>query len=109
QVDVMQAAARSRGIQLDVVEARDLEQYGTAFEDMTRQRAEAVIVLSGPEFAQNLGRLAELAAMHRLPSLWQYRDFVVAGGLFSYGPSIPDLSPRAAVFVHKILKGAHRG
>jgi putative tryptophan/tyrosine transport system substrate-binding protein len=109
QVDVMQAAARPRAVRLQVVEARDLEQYGTAFEDMTRQRAEAVIILSGPEFAQNLVQLAELAAMHRLPSLWQYRDFVVAGGLLSYGPNIPDLSARAAVFVDKILKGANPG
>ena len=109
QADVMRAAARSHGIRLEVVEARDLEQYGTAFDNMTRQRAEAVIILSGPEFAQNLGRLAELAAMHRLPSLWQYRDFVVAGGLLSYGPSIPDLSARAAIFVDKILKGANPG
>ena len=109
QVDVMQAAARSRGIRLEVVEARDLEQYGTAFEDMTHKRAEAVIILSGPELAQNLVRLAELAAMHRLPSLWQYREFVVAGGLLSYGPNIVDLSARAAVFVDKILKGANPG
>jgi putative ABC transport system substrate-binding protein len=109
QVDVMQAAARPRGVRLHVVEARDPEQYGSAFEDMTRQRAEAVIILSGPEFAQNLVQLAELAAMHRLPSLWQYRDFVVAGGLLSYGPNIPDLSARAAVFVDKILKGANPG
>jgi len=109
QADIMRAAARSHGIRIEVVEARDLEQYGTAFDNMTRQRAEAVIILSGPEFAQNLGRLAELAAMHRLPSLWQYRDFVVAGGLLSYGPSIPDLSARAAVFVDKILKGANPG
>lgn len=109
QADIMRAAARSHGIRIEVVEARDLEQYVTAFDNMTRQRAEAVIILSGPEFAQNLGRLAELAAMHRLPSLWQYRDFVVAGGLLSYGPSIPDLSARAAVFVDKILKGANPG
>jgi len=109
QVDVMEATARLRGVRLVVVEARDIEQYGTAFEDMTRQRAEAVIVLSGPEFSQNLGRLAELAAMHRLPSLWQYRDFVVAGGLLSYGPNIQDLSARAAIFVDRILKGANPG
>ena len=109
QVDVMQAAARPRGVRLQVVEVRDREEYGAAFEDMTRQHAEAVVILSGPEFAQNLVQLAELAATHRLPSLWQYRDFVVAGGLLSYGPNIPDLSARAAVFVDKILKGANPG
>jgi putative ABC transport system substrate-binding protein len=109
QVEVMQDAARPRGVRLQVVEAQNLEQYRPAFEDMKRQRAEAVIILSGPEFAQNLAQLAELAAMDRLPSLWQYRDFVVAGGLLSYGPNILDLSARAAVFVDKILKGANPG
>jgi putative ABC transport system substrate-binding protein len=109
QVEVMQDAARPRGVRLQVVEAQNLEQYRPAFEDMKRQRAEAVIILSGPEFAQNLPQLAELAAMDRLPSLWQYRDFVVAGGLLSYGPNILDLSARAAVFVDKILKGANPG
>jgi putative tryptophan/tyrosine transport system substrate-binding protein len=109
QADVMRAAAQSHGVQLEVVEARGPEQYGTAFDDMTRQRADAVIILSGAEFAQNLGHLADLAAIHRLPSLWQFREFVVAGGLLSYGPSIADLSARAAVFVDKILKGANPG
>jgi putative ABC transport system substrate-binding protein len=109
QVEVMQASARLRGVRLQVVEARELAEYGPAFEDMTRQRAEAVVILSGPEFAQNLSQLAELAAMHRLLSLWQFRDFVVAGGLLSYGPNIPDLSARAAVFVDNILKGANPG
>jgi len=74
---------------------------------MTRQHAEGVIILSGPEFIRNLGRLAELAAMRRLPSLWQYRNYVVAGGLLSYGPSITDLSTRAVFFIDKILKGAN--
>jgi len=109
QIDVMQAAARADGIRLQTVEVRDLEQYGPAFEEMARQRAEGVIILSGPEFTQHLAPLAELAALHRLPSLWQFREFVVAGGLLSYGPNIQELSARAAVFVDKILKGANPG
>ena len=107
QVDIMQAAAESRRIQLHVVKVRDSEEYRAAFEDMTRQSAQGVIILLGPEFAQNLAQLAELAARHRLPSLWQFREFVVVGGLLSYGPNIADLSARAAVFVDKILKGAN--
>jgi putative ABC transport system substrate-binding protein len=109
QVDIMRSAAGSRGIRLQVVSVRDLGEYKGAFEEMTRKRAEAVVVLSGPEFAQNLSPLAELAAIHRLPSLWQFREFVVAGGLLSYGPVIADLTARAAVFVDKILRGAKPG
>ena len=47
--------------------------------------------------------------MHRLPSVQQYRQYVVAGGLLSYGPNVADLTARAAVFVAKILKGASPG
>jgi putative tryptophan/tyrosine transport system substrate-binding protein len=106
QVEVMQGAARPRGIRLQVLEVLDPQEYGTAFNAMTQQHADGVIILSGAEFAQNLQRFADLALMHRLPSLWQYREFVVAGGLLAYGPSIPGLSARAAVFVDAILKGA---
>jgi putative ABC transport system substrate-binding protein len=107
QIDIMNAAARPRGVQLEVAEAREPRDYEPAFDAMTRQHAEGVIILSGPEFIRNLGRLAELAAMRRLPSLWQYRNYVVAGGLLSYGPSITDLSTRAVFFIDKILKGAN--
>jgi len=109
QVSVMQASAASRGVRLQVVEVANREQYGTAFDTMTRQRAEAVIILSGPEFAENLSPLAELAATHRLPSVQQYKQYVVAGGLLSYGPNVADLTARAAVFVAQILKGASPG
>jgi putative tryptophan/tyrosine transport system substrate-binding protein len=109
QVDVMRAAAQPLGIQLQIMEARGPDQYATAFDGMTRESAGAVIILSGPEYAQNLVRLAELSALHRLPSLWQFREFVEAGGLLSYGPNIADLTARAAVFIDKILKGANPG
>ena len=54
-------------------------------------------------------RLLELAAKHGLPTASQYRDFAEAGGLLSYGPSLPDLFRRAATLVDKILKGAKPG
>ncbi len=107
QVDVMRAAAQPRGVQLLVLDVRELRDYDAAFDAMSQQHAQGVVILSGPEFAQNLQRFAELALGHRLPSIWQYREFVVVGGFMAYGPSIPLLSARAAIFVDKILKGAN--
>jgi putative ABC transport system substrate-binding protein len=108
-VRILQAAADERTVQLHVVAVSGPEQYAAAFEDMARQRDEAVIILSGPEYAEHLKQLAELAIAHRLGSLWQYKDFVHAGGLLSYGPSIRSLSADAASFVDKILRGARPG
>ena len=52
------------------------------------------------------GRIADLAATHRLPAMYNWRDYVAAGGLMSYGPSLPDIHRHAAVYVDKMLKGA---
>jgi ABC-type uncharacterized transport system substrate-binding protein len=51
-------------------------------------------------------RLADLAAEHRLPAVFHFKSHVEAGGLMSYGPNLPDLNRRAAIYVGKILKGA---
>ena len=52
------------------------------------------------------GRVADLAATHRLPAMYNWKMYVEAGGLMSYGPSLPDSHRRAATYVDKILKGA---
>ena len=109
QISAMQEAARPYGIHLVTVDAHGPEDYDPAFTAMSHDHADAVIVLSGPEFYRDRARLCELALLNRLPSAHQYRDFVLAGGLISYGPDIPDLSLRAAEYVDKILKGAKPG
>ena len=106
RVAILQAAATERNVKLHTLAVRESAQYAGTFDDMTREHDEAVIILSGPEFAQHLARLAELATAHRLGSLWQYKEFVSAGGLLSYGPSIRDLSEGAAAFIDRILRGA---
>src|SRR5262249_48153008 len=63
-------------------------------------------LFSDAQFFSARRRIAELAAMHRLPAMYESRDFVDDGGLISYGPNVPDLSRRAAAFVVKILNGA---
>jgi ABC-type uncharacterized transport system substrate-binding protein len=64
-------------------------------------------VLSDPALMDNLlGRVADLAATHRLPAMYNWKMYAEAGGLMSYGPSLPDSHRRAATYVDKILKGA---
>jgi ABC-type uncharacterized transport system substrate-binding protein len=69
--------------------------------------AEALIVLEDTPLLSRLrGRTVDLATMHRLPAMYSWKQVVAAGGLMSYGPSMPDMERRAATYVDKILKGA---
>jgi ABC-type uncharacterized transport system substrate-binding protein len=102
-----ESAARSVGMQLQSVEAARAEDLDRAFSAMTEQRAQALIVASpNPVTFTNRGRIVTFAQRNRLPSMYANRDYVDAGGLMSYGPSVADLFRRAAYFVDKILKGA---
>src|SRR4029450_421848 len=78
--------------------------------DMRKKRAEALIVSSSPFFYQHRTRLVELAAHHRLPTIYHQSEFVVgSGGLMSYGPDFHELFRRSATYVDRILKGAKPG
>ena len=76
---------------------------------MTRARAGALAVLGSAIFNSERRRLVDLAAKHRLPTVYTSRDFVDAGGLMTYGSNLADLFRRAATYVDKILKGAKPG
>jgi putative ABC transport system substrate-binding protein len=104
-----EVAARALGVRLQFVEARAPEDFDRAFSDMTRARAAALTVLTSAMFFGERRRLVDMTAKHRLPAVYQWRDFVNAGGLMSYGPNRPDWYRRAATYVDKILKGAKPG
>jgi putative ABC transport system substrate-binding protein len=100
-------AARALGLQLHVVELHRADELDTAFAAMTREGAEALIVLEDTPLLSGLrGRTVDLAATHRLPAMYTWRQIVAAGGLMSYGPSQLDMNRRTATYVDKILKGA---
>jgi putative ABC transport system substrate-binding protein len=102
-----QVAARGLGVRLQFVEAtRDPADLDRAFADMTRARAGAVTLLPSNLFYREHRRLVDLAARHRLPTVYPSREFVDGGGLMSYGASLTDSCRRAATYVDKILKGA---
>ena len=99
-------AARSLGVQLQLLEARGPNEFDGAFAAMAKERVGALLVLSDAIFSSHRTRLADLAARSRLPAAYGVRESVEAGGLMSYGPSLLDSYRRAATYVDKILKGA---
>ena len=99
-------AARALGIQLQLLEARSLNDFDGTFAAMATKRAGALLVLGDVMFVTHRIRLADLAAKGRLPAMYTLREYVEAGGLMSYGPITPELFRRAATYVDKILKGA---
>jgi putative ABC transport system substrate-binding protein len=100
-------AAQALGLQLHIVELRHAEELDDSFAAMTRAGADALYVLGDSRLLDGLrGRIAELAAQHRLPAMYTWRMYVDAGGLMSYGVSLAERYQRTAVYVDKILKGA---
>jgi putative ABC transport system substrate-binding protein len=99
-------AARSLDLKLVLLSARGPAEFDAAFATMTSERVGAVFVVTDPAFTAHRARLTALAAKSRLPSMFTQRADVEAGGLMSYGPSLPELYRRAASYVDKILKGA---
>jgi putative tryptophan/tyrosine transport system substrate-binding protein len=101
-----EAAARALGVAVDFVEIRRPEDLDTAFTEMTRKRADALVVLPWATLFYQRSRIVALAAKHRLPALYTYREYVEPGGLMSYGPDLADSHRRSAIYVDRILKGA---
>jgi len=101
-----EAAARARGWRLVSIEIRNAGDIAGAFKAAVDARAGAVLVTSAGALFTQARRIAELAAHHRLPAIYELRPLVDAGGLVSYGPDIVHVWRRAATYVDKILKGA---
>jgi putative tryptophan/tyrosine transport system substrate-binding protein len=101
--------ARKMGVQLQLVEVRRPGEIEAAFSEIVRGQAEALLVLPSVMLYVEQKRIVELAAKHRLPSIYFLKESVVNGGLISYGPSSVDVYRRAAIYVDKILKGAKPG
>ena len=105
----MQLAARSLGVQVVVVPASNERDFDAAFARLGEQRVAALIVNSDPFFYSQRGVLTALAARHALPAIYEVREFPAAGGLMSYGTSLPDAYRQAGVYVGRILRGESAG
>ena len=101
----LQEAARTLGLQMYVLNARTEAEINTAFANFAKLRVGALFVGAGPGFAGRTEHLSTLAARHALATFYQYREYVAAGGLISYGASLTDSYRQAGVYAGRIIKG----
>jgi putative tryptophan/tyrosine transport system substrate-binding protein len=106
QLRESQDAITKLGLQSEVVEARNLEGFEAGFANLQAHHVDGIVVLQDPVVIVHKTRIAELALAARLPTAFQRRENVEAGGLFSYGGNIPDQFKYATSYVDRILKGA---
>jgi len=109
QLKETQAAAKALAIQLQVLEARGPNDFESVFSTMTERGAGALLVSTDPMLYAERKKIVDLAAKSRVPAIYEFKEYVEAGGLMSYGTNIIDVYQRAAVYADKILKGAKPG
>jgi putative ABC transport system substrate-binding protein len=99
------ATARALGIQIPVLNASTEHELDDAFASLGKLGASGLVVPAEPFFDSQRERIVSLAVQHVVPMISSLREYVVAGGLMSYGPSLPDSYRRAGIYVGRVLKG----
>jgi ABC-type uncharacterized transport system substrate-binding protein len=102
----LQAVANALGLHLLVVNSSNALQIEDAFAALVQDRVEALQVGVDPLFGNHINQLVALATRRKIPTIYAWREFTVAGGLMSYGSSIPDAFHQVGVYTGQILKGA---
>src|SRR5262245_54458088 len=102
----VQSAARTMGLQIQVLNASTSRELDSAFATVVRERPDALLVGPGALFVSRRIQLANLAVRSDIPATYPVRENVEAGGLMSYGPSLTDAYRQVGVYTGRILKGA---
>jgi putative ABC transport system substrate-binding protein len=103
------SAAHSLGLELHVLDASTERDFDAAFANLIQLRAGGLVIGGGPFLVAHQEQLAVLAARHSVPAVGEYREFVTAGGLASYGGGITDAYRLVGVYAARILKGERPG
>ena len=99
-------AARALGVTVQALGVREPDDFGAAFFAMSRERPDALFLVTDVLTNLNRKRVMEFAETHRIPAMYEFSSFVQDGGLMSYGPSADDRFRRVAYYVDRIFKGA---
>jgi putative ABC transport system substrate-binding protein len=99
-------AVPALGLQLISVPMRRSDDFEAVFAAMMQRRPNAFVTTSDPLIQRNIGQILDFMAKHRLPSMFQTKEEVRAGGFMAYGANVPDMFRRGAWYVHRILQGA---
>ena len=105
QIKDVQAAAPLIGRQILIFNVSNTGDLGPAFTTLVERRAGGLLVAADPFFNDRREQIVALSARHALPAIYEWREFVLAGGLMSYGTSITDAYRQAGIYVGRILKG----
>jgi len=105
QLKDVQQAARALGQQIHILSARTDQELDVAFRSMTELRARALLVAADPYFTSRRSYVIALAVRHSIPAIYEQREHTMAGGLMSYGTSLPDGYRQAGRYTGRILKG----
>ena len=106
QLEQVEAAARMIAQPIFVARAGNDAELSAAFASLVERQVGALLVGADPYFDTRRDRIIAFAAESRLPTIYQFREFAVAGGLISYGPSITDSYRQGGVYAGRILRGA---
>lgn len=106
QVAMSENAARTMKLKLQILEVKHRDELDGAFRAARDGQAQAINVLSSPFLASLYREIIDRAAEHRLPAIYQWREHAEAGGLMSYGPSLPAMWEQDGAMVARVLKGA---
>jgi putative ABC transport system substrate-binding protein len=100
-----QTAASPLGVRIHVLRASTVEQLDKVFAEAAKLRVDAVVVMGEPFFDSERDRIVTLSERHRLAGCYPWREYVLAGGLMSYGTNLPDSYRRGGVYVGRVLRG----
>jgi putative ABC transport system substrate-binding protein len=109
QAKDLQEAALSLGLKIEILHASNDRDIDAVFESVAQRKVAALLVAADPFFDTRRVKIVALAAQHKLPTIYQFREYVVGDGLMSYGIDLADLYRQVGVYTGRILKGERPG